>query len=250
VAVATAYWIFWSLLFFAGDVGEVFDVGFASACWGVGSSCCVGTCAVVGSGRSISVGGSVNAGGSVDSSGLVGVRAAGFSCFYGVEGVSFIYILLCEGRGTISVPDGVLLVRVVGEAVNCGSTDRGADSRVGGARLFLPLPSMPRGQSMFIHCVRFTLAGGRGDGFWTSPKFGAAWLGGRWIRFLAVGLLRRRVMSPSMECAWGGRSTCVVFSVCSRVLVAKCRDVFVTVLCHLFNGFPSQKKYDIKNLAI
>jgi hypothetical protein len=47
--------------------------------------------------------------------------------------------------------------------------------------------------------------------FVTSLKFGVAWLGGRWIRFMA----------RLMECAWGG-STCVVFSVCSRVLVVKC----------------------------
>jgi hypothetical protein len=78
--------------------------------------------------------------------------------------------------------------------------------------------------------------------FATSPKFGAAWLGGRWIRFLGVGLLRKRVMARWMEWAWGGRSTCVVFSVCSRVLGAKCRDGFVTGLCHLFNGSPTLLK--------
>jgi hypothetical protein len=96
---------------------------------------------------------------------------------------------------------------------------------------------------MFVHRVRFTLAGGRVMDFAASPKFGSAWLGGRWIWFLAVGLLQRRVMAPSMECAWGGGSTCVISFVCSGVLVAKCRDEFVTVLCHLFNGSPSKKDW-------
>jgi hypothetical protein len=115
VVATAAHGIFWLLLFFVDDV---FGAGFAGACWGIDSGCCIGADAVVGSG------GSIGAGCSVGSSGLVSVRAAGFSCFYGVEGVSFIYLLLCEGRGIISVPDGVLLVRVADEAGNYGSTDR------------------------------------------------------------------------------------------------------------------------------
>jgi hypothetical protein len=64
----------------------------------------------------------------------------------------------------------------------------------------------------------------------TSPRFGAAWLGGRRIRFLPDGLMRRWVMALSMVCAWGERRPCVVISVCSRVLVAKCWDVVVIVV--------------------
>jgi hypothetical protein len=224
VAAAAAHGIFCSLLFFAGDV---FGAG-----WGVGSGCCIGA------------GGSIGAGCSVDSSGLVSIRAADFSCFYGVEGVSFIYLLLCEGRGIISVLDDVLLVRVADEAGNYGSTDRASTlGSVAPHSFFLSHLCRTVGRCSFIMYDSPWRVAGVMD-FAASPKFGSAWLGGRWIWFLAVGLLQRRVMAPSMECAWGGGSTCVISFVCSEVLVAKCWDEFVTVLCHLFNGSPSKKRLE------
>jgi hypothetical protein len=99
-----------------------------------------------------------------------GKGSAGFSCFYSVEGVSFIYLLLCEGGGIISVLGGVLLVRVAGDAGNCGSTNRAPTPGSVTSDFFLPLPSMPRGWSMFVHRVQFILAGGRGDGFYDFSK--------------------------------------------------------------------------------
>jgi hypothetical protein len=205
------------LLFITGDVGEVFGVGFICACWGIRSGCCIGVGVVADSGGSISAGGSVNAGGSVGSGGLIGVRAAGFSCFYGVEGASLIYLLLCEGGGIIGVPDAVMLVQVVG---NCGSFDRAPT--LGSAApefFFLSHLCCMVGRCSFTGC----------DSSWrvvrvmdlaTSPRFGAAWLGERWICFLADGLMRPLVMALPTVCAWGGRS-CAVISVYSRVLVAK-----------------------------
>jgi hypothetical protein len=153
---------------------------------------------VADSGGSIGAGGSVNAGGSVSSGGLIGVRAAGFSCFYGVEGVSLIY-LLRGGGGIIGVPGAVMLVPVVG---NCGSSDQAPT--LGSAApefFFLSHLCCAVGRCSFTGC----------DSSWrvvrvmdlaTSPRFGAAWLGGRWIRFLADGLMRRRVMAllaPGVE---------------------------------------------------
>jgi hypothetical protein len=172
VAAAAAHGIFWSLLFFADDV---FGAGFAGACWDVGSGCCIGAGAVVGSGGSIGVGGSVG------SSGLVSVRAADFSCFYGVEGVSFIYLLLCEGKGIISVPDDVLLVRVAGEAGNYGSTNRAPTlGSMAPDSFFLSHLCRVVGRCSFIVYDSPWRVAGVMD-FTTSPKFGSAWLGGRWI---------------------------------------------------------------------
>jgi hypothetical protein len=100
VTAAAAHGIFCWLLFFGGDVGEVYGAGFVGTSRGFGAGGFVvmgrgvGAVIVIGSGRSIGAGGCVNVGGSVGKGGLVSVNVGGFSCIYGVEGVSPIYLLL------------------------------------------------------------------------------------------------------------------------------------------------------------
>jgi hypothetical protein len=121
------------------------------------------------------------------------------------------YSFAREGGGVISVLNAVMLVWVAGEAGNCRSFDR-APTLASAAPEFFLLSHLccMVGRCSFIGYDSSWRVAGVMD-LATSPRFG----------FLTDGLMRWRVMALSTVCAWGGRS-CVVISVCSRVLVAKC----------------------------
>jgi hypothetical protein len=99
-----------------------------------------------------------------------------------------------RGGGIIGIPGAVMLVRVAGEADNCRSSDRAPT--LGSAApefFFLSHLCCAVGRCSFIRYVSSWRVAGVMD-LATSPRFGAGWVGGRWIRFLVDGLMRRRVM--------------------------------------------------------
>jgi hypothetical protein len=107
---------------------------------------------------------------------------------------------LRRGGGLIGVPDAVMLVRVAGEAGNYGSSDR-APTLGSAVSDFFILSHLCRavGRCAFIRYDSSWWVAGVMD-LATSPRFGAPWLGGRWIRILTDGLMRRQVLALPTVC--------------------------------------------------